>query len=279
MKPRWMIQVDMEGVDTKRIVDAVKSQDMEVIEVVKRLGHRTDLSGYSEEDCIVFYGDIDFVKHVRRDAAFIPGAWCDFHNMRCSVYYAYFGQYLLNRAYTMMPLGDLPRHWDNLTAYAPDRSLFIRPDSGAKPFTGHVIPDSRSHEIQALIKTVGPETLVVVSPKRDITAEWRFVVCDRKVIAGSQYLPEEIELTDHFLRCCSPTSFRLAQDIASNEWQPDVCYTIDIAESGWGCEVSLLEINSFSCAGFYSCDINAIVKHASAAATKEWEEYRDPNSR
>lgn len=67
----------------------------------------------------------------------------------------------------------------------------------------------------------------------------------------------------------------LAKKIAEHEWQPDICYTVDIAEHDG--RVSLLEINSFSCAAFYDCNIEAIVREASVVATKEWMEYCGPN--
>lgn len=38
----------------------------------------------------------------------------------------------------------------------------------------------------------------------------------------------------------------------------------------------LLEINSFSCASFYDCNIASIVEWASIVAEKEWEEYCAP---
>jgi hypothetical protein len=118
-----------------------------------------------------------------------------------------------------------------------------------------------------LIQTVGPATLIVVASARDIAEENRFVICDRKVIAGSRYLPDESpRYKNSFLR--------LADQIAKHEWQPDLCYTVDVAESEG--KVYLLEINSFSCSGFYQCNIKHIVKSASVVATTEWEEYRPP---
>jgi hypothetical protein len=162
----------------------------------------------------------------------------------------------------MLPAGDLLRRWENLTN---DGSLFIRPDSGAKPFTGHVVAPDEKHKIKSLIRAIGPESLVVVAPAREIGEENRFVICDRKVVAGSRYLPDESpDYKNSFLR--------LADKIARHKWQPDLCYTVDIAESEGG--IYLLEINSFSCAGFYQCNINHIVKCASAAAMREWEEYQ-----
>ncbi len=62
-----------------------------------------------------------------------------------------------------------------------------------------------------------------------------------------------------------------------NEWQPDICYTVDVAECDG--EMHLLEINSFSCAGFYLNDIRLIVEYATKAAMDEWRDYLDPRSK
>jgi len=40
-------------------------------------------------------------------------------------------------------------------------------------------------------------------------------------------------------------------------------------------DILLLEINSFSCAGLYSCDYDKVVKAVSSAALKDWRDYND----
>ncbi len=269
MKPDWLIQTNMEGVDAGPIMAEVLRQGMQVRRIEHRLGAEVRFDDYDPHDCVVCYGDIDFVRQVHKRAPFIPGAWCNFDHMKCSTYYAYLGEHLLNQQYMMMPVGDLLRRWDKLITYTPNQSWFIRPDSGAKPFTGYVVSPDDKHKIQTLVQAVGPEMLIVVAPEKEITAEWRFVICNGKVVAGCQYLPTES--TDY-----EPSSFRLAGTIASQEWQPDLCYTVDIAESDG--KVYLLEINSFSCAGLYDCNMESIVRCVSAAAEEEWQEYQQGDS-
>jgi hypothetical protein len=264
MKPKWLIQTNMDGVDTNPMIAKVTAQGMTAHTIECRLGQHIDFDVYDPTDCIICYGDIDFVRQARQRARFIPGVWSNFENMKCSTYYAYLGKYLLNRCYMMMPIGDLLERWDDLTTVF-QLSLFVRPDDGVKSFTGYIVAPNEKHKIQALVQSIGPETLIVVAPEKKITAEWRFVICDKQVITGCQYLP--IECSD----LPPPLSFRLAGIIASQEWQPDLCYTVDIAESEGN--MYLLEINSFSCAGFYDCNMDYIVKHASKAALNEWKQY------
>jgi hypothetical protein len=83
---------------------------------------------------------------------------------------------------------------------------------------------------------------------------------------------QDVDISQMNLSFSPPPPCRLAKIVATNEWQPDICYTVDIAEETNG-KISLLEINSFSCAGFYDCDISSIVSSASKAAINEWKEY------
>jgi len=259
----------MDGVDVGSIVNQISSQNMGVHVSNHNIGKEIDFNIFDPKECILCYGDIDFVRQFYQRAPFIPGAWCNFRNMRCSTYYAYLGKYLLNKNYTIVPLGDLSRRWDEFAyyhnpLYPSPQEVFIRPDSGTKPFTGYVVNPEEKHKIQTLSETVGPETLVVIAPKKEITKEWRFVVCDKKIIAGCQYLPTESQYYDTQALC-------LAIEISRNEWEPDRCYTIDIAESEG--KMYLLEINSFSCSGFYACNIESIVRCAGEVAIVEWMEY------
>ena len=45
-------------------------------------------------------------------------------------------------------------------------------------------------------------------------------------------------------------------------YQPDFAYTLDLVIDVKG-NVKLLELNSFSCAGLYACDMEKIVKSVS----------------
>jgi hypothetical protein len=270
MKPEWFIQTNMDGVDTKPMIDEVIAQGMDVRRIEHTLGHACNFGEYEPNDCIICYGDIDFVRQVITNAPFIPGVYCNFKNMKCSIYYGYLGEHLLNQQYIMMPAGDLLRQWDNIISTWNTEGLFIRPDSGAKPFTGYIVVSNDSHKIESLIQAIGSEMLVVVSPEKPIETEWRFVICDGKVVTGCQYLPTENSTLP------PPSSFRLAGKIASKEWQPDLCYTVDICESEG--KMYLLEINSLSCAGLYGCDLKPIIEHVSRIAEEEWKDYCDPRT-
>ena len=61
----------------------------------------------------------------------------------------------------------------------------------------------------------------------------------------------------------------MANTIAKLDWQPDIVYTCDIAllENG---DVKVIELNSFSCAGLYACNIEDILIKVSEIALLEY---------
>jgi hypothetical protein len=258
VKPIWLVQINAD-MDTSAIVAEIKRQCFDILPIEYNDYDSLYITGdIGPQDCVVAYGNIDFVQRVQKHTSFIPGVFCNAYNLKCSTYYAYYGNFLLNRGYSMLPVGDL---LNRLAEFSP---FFIRPNSSNKSFTGYVVGDKEGHEIQSLIRTIGPETLVVVAPQRSIDAEYRFVVCDRKIIAGTRYLPSESEDYPTLALC-------LAIKIADLEWQPDLCYTIDIAESDGN--MYLLEINSFSSSGLYSCKLAPIIRQVSLVAEEERKQY------
>lgn len=266
MRPTWIIQTDVSGINTALIADEVARQGMDAISVEfdynKLQG--TGLPSGVYDMCGLFYGSLDFVKYGHVSPSFFPGAWCDLGNLACSTYYAYYSEYLLNRDYTMLPFGSLLERYDHLFRQEVFKNgMFIRPDSGGKPFTGFVARSCDHSLLEELEHNVHESSLVVIAPSTRIDTEHRFVVCDKKVVAGCTYLPTESE---HY----PPQALCLASEIASLDWQPEICYTIDIAATNG--LYRLLEINSFSCAGFYACDLSEIVRHASLAAVADWED-------
>ena len=95
---------------------------------------------------------------------------------------------------------------------------------------------------------------MIVAPSRRIDGEWRTIVVDRKVVAGSMYrwhhsrelmpeVPEDV--------------FEFAQSVADNIDPPAVAYVLDIANAGG---LSVIELNAFSSSDFYASDPEPIVR-------------------
>ena len=145
--------------------------------------------------------------------------------------------------------------------------VFVRPDSGFKTFTGQTISyDNWEEGIKLVDQTssVMDETMIVVAPMQEILGEFRFVIADRKVVAGSEYRwDDKLDIR----RDWPPECEELAQKVADLDWQVDCVYVCDVALTPHGPKI--VEVNSFSCAGLYACDLHAVVEAVSAAAYKE----------
>jgi hypothetical protein len=129
------------------------------------------------------------------------------------------------------------------------------------------IGDLLLNDVETLKKSVYPEMICVVAKPRSIEAEFRFVIADRQVVAGSQYRWEDrLDVRLDVLPICR----ELAQEVAQREWQADRCYTCDVALLDGRSKARIVELNTFSSSGLYACDTEAVVDAVSRAA---WREY------
>ena len=147
--------------------------------------------------------------------------------------------------------------------------MFVRPNSGFKTFAGTVLDIGRNLDVD--VKTldqhtsVMPETLVLYSTAFPLEGEFRFVIADKQVIAGSEYRWDgKLDVRRDWPQSC----WDLAQKVADHEWQVDIAYTCDVALLDG--EPRIVELNSFSSAGLYACDLERVVDGVSRAAAREW---------
>lgn len=275
MTPKWLIQdvfADRENVPL--LVDEIKKQGMEVkIASQDAHHHKSFLDMFEPTDCVITYGSLQFEGQVNREAKWIPGAYCTLANFDCTKYYPMYGDSLLNSNYIMLPYGELERQKEFLfDKLSIDRTVFIRPNRGNKVFTGKAIyKEDWNKEIGYLgYYQVKPEELCVVAEPRNVVDEYRFVVVDGEVIAGSQYKQDDVVVKEPGY---PQEAFILANNLAKR-YQPDRAFVLDICKTRAG-NYYLLEINSFSAAGLYACDLEPVVREVSRIALAEWKEYQD----
>jgi hypothetical protein len=277
MKVSWLIDSEMFDHYRDDLVAAIQSLGHEVRLIrAPRPPYRWDDVGCSyretfpPEMCVVAHGDIELMTRIHRERRWNPGAFATIEHFFCSSYYCQFGKYLLNRDYVMLPFGELRRCQEFLfRTVGQDGRVFVRPDSPLKLFTGQIASrDSFDADLEFMaFYEFPPESLVVVSPPQEIVAEWRFVVADRKVVAGCQYKNMgQLNSQPHY----DDKAFDLASQIASTGYEPDAAWVMDICRTTDGA-YHLLEIGGFSFADLYSCDKRAVVEGVSNAAIKQWK--------
>ena len=218
---------------------------------------------------VVLYGSHQFVKAINPDGRFQPGGLGVNDRTAVTAYMSNLPlDWFLNKTGMFLTWSMFKQQAVELFDAYASRTLFIRPNSGFKTFAGQVINlGTLDTDIETLDKLTGvmPETLIMINHTHEIEGEFRFVIADRKVITGSEYRWDGcLDIRIDYPESC----FKLAELVAQQEWQVDIVYTCDIALTKNGPKI--IELNGFSCAGLYACDLEKVVKGVSDAALKEW---------
>ena len=182
--------------------------------------------------------------------------WYDQSVYSCDYYYSYYGKYLLNDDYIIIPVNDLKRRKDWLfKTFGVDNCIYYRPTRGDKTFSGGItkLQDFDIDATYSLSRSGQRDLMVIASPK-NIQTQWRCVILNKKVIACSRYYSYgKLDTVQQY-----PVEvINKAQQIA-NVWQPNICFVLDICKSGD--QYCLVQLNSFNSCGLYSCNIPKIVK-------------------
>jgi hypothetical protein len=281
MKVGWLIDADMFPHYRDELVKSIRAQGHEARLIrAPQPPYRWDDVGCSyretflKDACVVAHGDIELVHRVVREGRWTPGAFATIEHFFCSNYYSHFSDYLLNRDYVTLPFEELPGRREVLfDTFGRGARIFVRPDSPLKLFTGQVVSRETfdaDYEFMGFYE-FPTSSMVIVSCPQEIETEWRFVVADRRVIAGCQY--KNAGAMDAQPQYDS-AAFKLATQIASSEYQPDPVWVMDICKTSDDA-YHLLEIGGFSFADLYACDQCAIVAEVSKIALAAWQRKRN----
>lgn len=142
-KPSWIIEDFMADGKAEIVAHAIISQGMSC-DIVKYIPFETKhriITKFDSSHCVMFLGSVNMTQSLQQTAKWVPGTWANFDALKCSLYYAHMGKYLLNRDYIMAPAGDfLSRPIEFFDRFGEDcNDLFIRPDACTKSFTGQTI--------------------------------------------------------------------------------------------------------------------------------------------
>lgn len=267
MKLCWLIDIPIVGGDQDVLVH-LKNLGHQVVEITAKLENPNLIV---EPDSIYpFLGsfqELNFLSKLK-----IPVATYGLNsNIIRSSYISYMPQeWFLNHDAMMTTWGLLKSNPDWWFNFFNTASLFVRPDSGKKTFTGQVFDKvniKTEMEFLSRHSNVMPETILWVCPAKKIEKEFRFWISAGKVVTYSEYSwDRDIDIAGS----PSDTAFKLAEKVAGYQWQADRIYTVDIQDSSK--EAKIIELNSFSCAGLYRCDGKHLLETVSRDILSEWED-------
>lgn len=272
MRPTWLIEAGVYGDEALPLLEEIRRQGMtgEVVphQALKK-GAVAVVGGEPllDEACVVGYGTFPFARQIQIHHRWAPGAWCSEENLDCTVYYAYYGRFLLNQNYAVMPGVEAIRQRDWLfSTFGVDDELFARPASCNKLFVGRCVGRD-SFESALAPSRYDPTSLVVIASSKPIGREWRLVVVGDSVISGSQYAERGKRA---IVAECPAEVVSFAESmLAEVRWRPDPVFMLDIGESQG--RLCLIELNSFSGSWLYRCDLPAVVAAVSEEAGRVWE--------
>lgn len=219
-------------------------------------------------DCVIVYGTIELVRKLSYYGIFLNEERLQFNS-----YYGDLGLHhsnYLNDDFIMTPFADFKNNFKKYTDIFNTDALFIRPNSGSKLFTGMSISSINfAHEMNSLqyLSGVTDRSLILISKEKKIYDEVRFIVVGNEIVDGSRYKHKFVKIED---KKYDSSLRELAETVVKCKDKPEELFTIDIASTDNGPKI--IELNSFSSAGWYACDPELIVKKASKYVEDKYKE-------
>lgn len=230
-----------------RLTDAARAAGHQVITTRWAEGG-ADFSGIPEGAPCALYGShrfLSFAAAARPDLA--PGVFWGPIPCGHAAVSAALGPMMLNAAARVLPLSEAR------TLLRDGEPLFLRPERSDKGFAGAVF----NGPSEALANLPGDLT-VVAAPVAKIRAEYRFIIVDGQVRAGSQYARGG--MMD--VRVDSDPECAAFAQSAADAYAPLGAFVCDVADTPDGPRV--IEYNGFGSAGLYACDCRPVVKSLAA---------------
>lgn len=180
--------------------------------------------------------------------------------LRCSSYYPKLQDYLFQKGWLVLSLGEFVNQRDIL--YCVADILFVRPDTNDKVFSGGCVSlENWDASIKNILFYDPPmDTMVVVAVPRQVVSEARFLVVGRKLVTGSYY---KIAGSAIRLRITSESPIwaeaeKLLAVCLQNQFDPSGSWVLDIAEDTRGMW-EIIEVGGTAYCGMYACDTDAFL--------------------
>lgn len=207
------------------------------------------------------------LRHAAKKYGWNPGVF-DLEPFNFEIQKRHWGEHMLNYDSVVSKFKD---------AVLTEDYMFIRPIEDSKVFAGKIMnPDefkAWQHSVVELKEDYGHgdafgDTLIQVSPLKEIYAEYRFWIVDQKVVSSSLYKrgdkviysPIVDNRIHNYVRQILRTKdcqTDITLSVDNNGWRPHDAFVLDVAETSEGMRV--VEINTLNSSGFYACNLTDLV--------------------
>jgi len=184
---KWLIEDFASDNKLQDLADEVTRQGMECETIKYEPFQSGSFNKFKQDDCVIVQSSINLALQLQKEKKWIPGAWLTADNYKCTTYYSYFGKYLFNDRYLILPRSEILRRLDWLfqEPFNTHDELFFRPDSGLKLFYAGLASHKDFNSFWKWVEEfTEPTSLIVVSTPKNILGEWRFICADHKIITG-----------------------------------------------------------------------------------------------
>lgn len=271
MEPVWLIEANAFGTSFEPVRAAIRRHGMAwaLVQPGPFLrGAAPEVNGVplGADECVVFCGTWPVWRHIQLHQRWRPGGWCTTERFECAAYYPRFAPCLLNARHAIVPVEEaLTDHAALFDRFAVGERVFVRPGGVQKTFTGRCASREGFAQVLGAARYAGGS--VLVAPPREIDREWRLVVRGGEVVAASRYLREG--QLDVEAGCPAEVLAFARGALAQTDWRPDPIFMLDVCAAEG--QLYVLELNSFSCSGWYRCDPSAVVSAARELALAAWQ--------
>lgn len=260
MKPddvRWVVQQNLGSADDVAKLVAFLERESVPWTPLRVIPFDDTPPDVPAEGRALFYGSTTLMKNVARAGRWFPGVFFDKPRFDFTALRDGYGPHLLNIVSELTTVRDFTaRDLD------PQALFFVRPAGDLKEFQGDVMEfgEVRGWR-EGLASSNGPmslDTVIQVAPPIHIDREWRTVVVDGAVVASSQYrVSGRRNVNDEV-----PADVVDFATAMAARYAPAPVFVLDVGETADGLRV--IETNCFNSAGFYWCDVHAIVREVTA---------------
>jgi len=272
MKCRWIVENFTDSEDYRDLIKAVRDTGRDCFVIGRHNHFDFDASGYTEPECIIVQGSIQMTKNIRGrlPQGCFPVAYNAWEKYLCSAFYPHFTKFLFNDRHEFTTVKKLKEdRFHFYQKYGKEALIFIRPDTGEKTFSGQLLDlqDFDRFWENGIQCTANPEDAIIVSTPKTIIGEWRFVVSRRKeIIAQSTY---QYQGKKTLIPSAPAGATALVKEILEVGYFPDSVFCVDVCQDADG-NFWLLELTSFSSAGLYATNKDAVAKVVSEIAEEDW---------
>lgn len=276
MTPVWIIDQYILDVSERKddIIHALEDNDIEYYirsyDRFKKPDVPEHLSIDNPPVCGIVYGSIQFVEQYTKHTNLIPNSYYDNRHYSVSDYLCrHTPELFLNSDGFFLPYSVLKNNRNYYMQLLGSNSLFIRPNTGKKIFTGCVLKNDSDYVLLEQSSGITDTSMIWVSTAKEIREEYRYVIVNGSVVGGCQYHSNgdiHIEESDDD-RCKN-----LASIIAKEAPEFHNTFVCDVGISSLDNKPYVIEINCINTSGWYMIEPNNIITQLNTAMSDEFIE-------